>query len=86
MHNTVHLEDFMRIVTFTEFRRNASGLLDLVEKGETVRVVRHGRPVAHIVPAEYPDQQPTWKRVFEPVVVSGESLARTVMDDREERD
>ena len=36
----------MRTVTFTQFRRNASSLITDVEKGEIVRILRHGRPVA----------------------------------------
>jgi len=40
----------------TEFRKRASEILTLVEKGETVRVLRHGKTVAKIVPAE-PDEK-----------------------------
>ena len=42
----------MKTLTFTEFRKNASHVLDLVEKGESIRVLRHGRAIAKIVPAD----------------------------------
>ena len=42
----------MKSLSFTEFRKRASEILTLVEKGETVRVIRHGKTVAKIVPAE----------------------------------
>ncbi|HET9788852.1 MAG TPA: type II toxin-antitoxin system Phd/YefM family antitoxin [Pyrinomonadaceae bacterium] len=41
----------MKTLSFTEFRKRASEILTLVEKGETVRVIRHGKTVAKIVPA-----------------------------------
>ena len=52
----------MKTVTFTEFRKNASGVLDLVEKGESIRVLRHGKAVARIIPAEPRETKPAWKR------------------------
>ena len=54
----------MHIVPLSEFRANASAMIDLVEQGETVRILRHGKPVAELVPAktEEPDVLPSWKR------------------------
>jgi len=34
-----------------ELKANLSAALDRVEEGEAIRVTRHGRPVAEIVPA-----------------------------------
>ena len=39
-------EQPMRQVSFTEFRRNAASLFDSVEQGETIVVLRHGKPIA----------------------------------------
>ncbi|MGH8488291.1 MAG: type II toxin-antitoxin system Phd/YefM family antitoxin [Gammaproteobacteria bacterium] len=47
----------MRQTTFTELRNNAKTYFDAVEAGETVRVLRNGRPIADIVP-----ETPSWKR------------------------
>jgi prevent-host-death family protein len=41
----------MRTMTATEASRNFSGLLDLVESGETVRVTRGNELIAEVVPA-----------------------------------
>jgi len=40
----------MRTVTATEAVREFSALLGLVEHGQTVQIIRHGRPVARISP------------------------------------
>lgn len=77
----------MHSVPLSEFRANASAMLDLVEKGETVRILRHGKPVAQLVPvaAEEPARVPSWKRPFEPVVLpEGVSLSQAVLDERNE--
>lgn len=41
----------MRTITATEASRNFSGLLDLVEAGETVRITRGNEPIAEVGPA-----------------------------------
>ena len=72
----------MRTVTFSEFRRNASGILDLVEKGEKVCILRHGKIIANIVP---PWVAPSNARLEAPGPgVSGEgvSLSRAVIEER----
>ena len=74
-------------VPLSEFRANTSAMIDLVEKGETVRILRHGKPVAELVPmpAETVTKVPSWKRPFEPVVLSaGASLSQAVLDERNE--
>ena len=35
----------MRTPSFTEFRQNAAAFFDAAEKGETIRVLRHGRAI-----------------------------------------
>ena len=54
----------MKTLSFTEFIKRASEILSLVEKGETVRVIRHGKTVAKIVPAETEEKSPSWKGRF----------------------
>lgn len=72
----------MKTVTFTEFRKNASEVLDLVEKGESIRVLRHGKAIAKIVPTEAGEAKPAWKRPGLRLVGSGASLARAVLEER----
>lgn len=74
----------MRTLPLSEFRANASATLDLVEQGESVRIMRHGRPVADLVPVRSTDEDrlPSWKQAFAPVQLApGASLSRAVRDD-----
>lgn len=73
----------MRTVNFTEFRKNASSLLDDVEKGETVRILRHGRPVAEVSPVAGETKGiPSWKRPGLRLVTKGIALSRAVLEER----
>lgn len=75
----------MKTVQFTEFRRQASQFLDEVELGETLIVMRHGRPVAEISPMRVAGAAaPSWKR--EPLRLgrSGASLSAAILAEREE--
>ncbi|HEY2932117.1 MAG TPA: type II toxin-antitoxin system prevent-host-death family antitoxin [Acidobacteriota bacterium] len=73
---------YMKTVTFTEFRRNASEVLDLVEEGETVRILRHGRAIAKIVPADPREAKPAWKRRGLRLIAAGASLSKAVLEER----
>ena len=42
----------MREVAATEARIHLARLLSSVERGGTIAITRHGRPIAHLVPAE----------------------------------
>ena len=54
-------------------------------QGQTVRILRHGKPVADLVPVRESagdDALPNWKRPFAPVQLPpGVSLAQAVRDD-----
>ena len=89
MYNNVHYgeresgrEKSMREVTFTEFRKNAASYFDSVERGETVRVSRHGKPVAEIVPLASPARVLSWKRPGILVDAGAASLSREVIQER----
>jgi prevent-host-death family protein len=73
---------WMKTVTFSEFRKNASEVLDLVENGESIRVLRHGKAIAKIVPAGWREAKPAWKRPGLRLVASGASLSRAVLEER----
>lgn len=72
----------MRTITFSEFRRNASRILDLVEKGEKICIVRHSRVIANLVPPASRLPTPAWKRPGLELVVKGASLSRAVIEER----
>jgi prevent-host-death family protein len=72
----------MKSLSFTEFRKRASEILTLVEKGETVRVVRHGKTVAKIVPAETEEKTPSWKQHGLRLVRPGASISKAILQER----
>lgn len=77
----------MKTVTFTEFRKHASGLLSDVEKGESLLVVRHGRPIAEISPPSTEHAaQPSWKRPRPRLTIKGASLSATIIEERRRED
>ncbi len=58
----------MQTVPLSEFRANASAMIDLVEKGETVRILRHGKLVAELrPPTPEPERVPSWKLPIKPL-------------------
>jgi prevent-host-death family protein len=71
----------MKQAAFTELRNNAKLFFDQVEAGETVRILRNGKPIADIVPIS--PSLPSWKRrTATPLVVSGASLSKLILADR----
>jgi prevent-host-death family protein len=72
----------MTSFSFTEFRKKASKVLDLVEKGETIQLLRHGKAIAKIVPVETRKRTPAWKRPGLRLVISGASLSKAVLEER----
>ncbi|MGC3983850.1 MAG: type II toxin-antitoxin system Phd/YefM family antitoxin [Pseudorhodoferax sp.] len=79
----------MQILPLSEFRANASAMLDLVEQGETVRILRHGKPVADLVPVRESaaERVPSWKRKIEPLRIArpdGKTGAQLIIEEREQ--
>lgn len=74
----------MTTVTFTEFRSHASGLLSRVEHGETLVVVRHGRPIAEVSPVSTAVRaEPSWKRPALRLTAKGAALAAVILAERD---
>ncbi|WP_126445774.1 type II toxin-antitoxin system Phd/YefM family antitoxin [Sulfuricystis multivorans] len=72
----------MRQATFTEVRNHAKAYFDIVESGETVRVLRNGKPIADIVPVVA--DLPLWKRrKAQPLVLDGVSISRMILEQRQ---
>ncbi|MBI4560001.1 MAG: type II toxin-antitoxin system Phd/YefM family antitoxin [Candidatus Hydrogenedentes bacterium] len=73
----------MRTVTITEFRKSASALLGLVKNGETLLILRHGRPIAKVSPVSTPNHAvPSWKRPSLKLVTKGSSLSAAILEER----
>lgn len=73
----------MTTVTMTEFRNHASGMLDRVERGETIVVLRHGKPIAEIVPISAPAGPGTsWKAPGLRLTSKGAGLSSAILAER----
>ena len=75
-------------IPLSEFRAHTSAMIDLVEKGETVRILRHGKPVAELVPMQPQVAQkvPRWKIPIEPLNIvrpDGKTGAQLIIEERE---
>lgn len=78
----------MHTIPLSQFRANTSAMIDLVEKGETVRILRHGKPVAELVPMRQEDLKPLprWKLPIEPLQYlkpPTKSGAQMIIEERE---
>ena len=89
MYNNVHSgerslvqENAMKQVSFTEFRMNAASFFNSVEQGETIRVLRHGRPIAEVVPVQAAPRTLSWKRPGLMLETKGASLSRKILRER----
>ncbi|OQX15487.1 MAG: prevent-host-death protein [Desulfobulbaceae bacterium A2] len=71
----------MRETTLSELRNQTRHFFDLIEAGETVRVLRKGKPVADILPVQ--QNIPSWKqRKARPLLVQGVEISRLILEDR----
>lgn len=74
----------MKMVTFTEFRQNAASYFDAVEQGETIKVLRHGKPIAEVVPASNEERTLSWKKPGLRLSVKGAYLSREILKERKQ--
>lgn len=74
----------MKTVTFTQFRKHASGLLTEVEQGEVLIILRHGKPIAEITPfSGEPTETPAWKLPGLKLDYAGAELSSAILSERE---
>ena len=73
----------MITVTLTDFRSHASGMLTKVENGETLVVLRHGRPIAEVSPiVDNPDKQLSWRKPALRLATKGAGLSSAILEER----
>ncbi len=74
----------MRTVSFTEFRNNTSLLLSAVEKGEILLILRHGKPIAKIVPPDKTESVDYLLREpLKRIIAKGRNLSSAILEERE---
>jgi len=79
----------MHTVSVSEFRAHAAEMLARVQQGDTVRILRHGKPVAELVPpTPRAACAPRWKQPLEhPLEYSrpdGKTMAQLIIEEREQ--
>ena len=73
----------MKTVSLTEFRSHACGMLTEVEHGETILVLRHGRPIAEVCPVgDNRNSQPSWKSPALRLATKGSGLSSAILEER----
>ena len=74
----------MKAVKFTDFRKKASSYFSDVEQGETLVIMRHGKAIAEISPAEDTKfEMPGWKKPGLKLTSNGASLSKAILEERE---
>ncbi len=73
----------MKHTNFSEFRKHAAEFLNQVEKGETVRIFRYGKPVADLS-SVVREHTPSWKQAPPRISLHGASLSKTILRNRRE--
>jgi prevent-host-death family protein len=74
----------MKSVAFTDFRKKASDLITEVEHGETLILLRHGKPVAEVVPfSDKAQRNPAWKLSGICLRIQGSDLSSAILEERD---
>ncbi|MFA6011393.1 MAG: type II toxin-antitoxin system Phd/YefM family antitoxin [Desulfobacteraceae bacterium] len=74
----------MKTISFTDFRKKVSSFITEVEHGETLVLLRRGKPIAEIVPfTDNLVQTPSWKRQSARMQIKGNDLSSAILEERE---
>jgi prevent-host-death family protein len=73
----------MKTASFTEFRKHAAEYLNGVERGEVLRILRHGKPVADLTPV-LEGHTPSWKKASPRIRIKGVTLSEAILKERVE--
>jgi len=74
----------VKTITFTDFRKKASGFITEVEHGETLVLLRRGRPIAEVIPfSDRSQRAPSWKQPGIRLQMQGSDLSSAILEERE---
>jgi len=74
----------VKTVTFSDFRKKASDFITEVEHGETIIIIRRGKPVAEIIPfSATVNRTPSWKQPGICLQLEGSDLSSAILEERE---
>jgi prevent-host-death family protein len=74
----------MKTILVTDFRKNTASFINEIEHGETIILIRRGKPVAEIIP--FSDRHPkksAWKQPSIRLQIQGSDLSTAILEDRE---
>ncbi len=75
----------MKTILFTDFRKNASNFITEVEHGETLILLRRGKPVAEIIPfSDDISKIQSWKKPGIRLQIKGKDLSSAILEERAE--
>lgn len=74
----------MTRTTFTELRKHIKTYFNLVERGATLQVLRHGKIIAEIIPPRQGTDDKVWKKPGLKLKISGISGSKVVITERRE--
>jgi prevent-host-death family protein len=73
----------MKTIPVTDFRKNAANFINEVELGETLILIRRGKPVAEVIPfSGRPQKIPAWKQPNVRLQIDGSDLSSAILEDR----
>ena len=76
----------MKTITFTDFRKKASSFITEVEHGETIVLLRRGKPIAEVIPfTDSTRQIPSWKQQGIRLQIKGSDLSSAILEERESK-
>jgi prevent-host-death family protein len=70
----------VREIQSSEVKARLPQFLDAVERGETIVITRHGRPVAHLVPAPASDRDRV-RRALDGIAALRQTTGRVALDE-----
>ena len=74
----------MKTISITDFRKKASGFITEVEHGETLVLLRRGKPIAEVIPfADRRLRKPAWKQPGIHLQIQGSDLSSAILEERE---
>lgn len=73
----------MKSVAFMDFRKRARDLITEVEHGETLILLRRGKPVAEVVPfSDKAKMNPAWRQSGIRLRIQGSNLSSAILEER----
>lgn len=74
----------MKRVSLTDFHKNISSFIDEIEHGETIVLLRCGKPVVEVSPfSNRLDKIPAWRKPGIRLKLNGSDLSSAILDERE---